>query len=298
MAACSIRRFHSRRSKCGGNEAEKGQSPVEREFTGVSRNKMDGKGRVSIPVKFRRVLQNCDTEYAPGGVLRMHVTFGDPTKKFIECWSANAYGRLLSRISRMKSGSAEARIMAIDEARKSGAMMLFGEKYGDEVRVLAIGSSTELCGGTHVARIGDIGLLKIIGESGVAAGVRRVEAVCGDVALAWLDAQQDTLMAVTGALKAQPQEVVTKVGQMVDHVKALEKELARLKSKLASSQGDDLAAQAVDIKGIKVLAALLEGADVATLPPAVLRQLVQHPLTDKGLAAFLADWEATGQRIV
>ena len=85
---------------------------MEREFTGVSRNKMDGKGLVSIPVKFRRVLQNCDTEYAPGGVLRMHVTFGDPTKKFIECWSADAYARLLTRISRMKSGSAEARIMA------------------------------------------------------------------------------------------------------------------------------------------------------------------------------------------
>jgi MraZ protein len=85
---------------------------VEREFTGVSRNKVDGKGRVSIPVKFRRVLQNCDTDYAPGGVLRLHVTFGDPTKKFLECWSADAYARLVSRISRMKSGSPEARIMA------------------------------------------------------------------------------------------------------------------------------------------------------------------------------------------
>lgn len=85
---------------------------MEREFTGVSRNKVDGKGRVSIPVKFRRVLQNCDVEYAPGGVLRMHVTFGDPTKKFLECWSADAYARLLARISRMKSGTAEARIMA------------------------------------------------------------------------------------------------------------------------------------------------------------------------------------------
>ena len=144
-------------------------------------------------------------------------------------------------------------------------MMLFGEKYGDEVRVLTIGSSKELCGGTHVTRTGDIGLLKIVGESGVAAGVRRVEAVCGDVALAWLAAQQDTLAAVTGALKAQPAEVVAKVGQLVDHVKSLEKELARLKSKLASSQGDDLAAQAADVKGIKVLAAVLEGADVATL---------------------------------
>ncbi|HEX5802848.1 MAG TPA: alanine--tRNA ligase, partial [Azospira sp.] len=165
----------------------------------------------------------------------------------------------------LANAATEARVMGIDDAQKSGAMMLFGEKYGDEVRVLSIGSSKELCGGTHVARTGDIGLLKIVGESGVAAGVRRVEAVCGDVALAWLAAQQDTLAAVTGALKAQPAEVVAKVGQLVDHVKSLEKELARLKSKLASSQGDDLAAQAADVKGIKVLAATLEGADVATL---------------------------------
>ena len=136
----------------------------------------------------------------------------------------------------LANAATEARVMGIDDAQKSGAMMLFGEKYGDEVRVLSIGSSKELCGGTHVARTGDIGLLKIVGESGVAAGVRRVEAVCGDVALAWLDAQQDTLAAVMGALKAQPNEVVTKVGQMADQLKAVEKELARLKSKLASSR--------------------------------------------------------------
>ncbi|MFC5302456.1 alanine--tRNA ligase [Azospira restricta] len=165
----------------------------------------------------------------------------------------------------LANAATEARVMKIDDAQKSGAMMLFGEKYGDEVRVLSIGSSKELCGGTHVERTGDIGLLKIVGESGVAAGVRRVEAVCGDVALAWLAAQQDTLAAVTGALKAQPQEVVAKVNQLVDQARALEKELARLKSKLASSQGDDLAAQAADVKGVKVLAATLEGADVPTL---------------------------------
>jgi alanyl-tRNA synthetase len=165
----------------------------------------------------------------------------------------------------LANAATEARVMGIDDAQKSGAMMLFGEKYGDEVRVLSIGSSKELCGGTHVARTGDIGLLKIVGESGVAAGVRRVEAVCGDIALAWLDAQQETLSAISGALKAQPTEVVAKVNQLVDQAKSLEKELARLKSKLASSQGDDLAAQAVDVKGIKVLAAVLDGADVATL---------------------------------
>ncbi|MBW7900864.1 MAG: alanine--tRNA ligase [Rhodocyclaceae bacterium] len=165
----------------------------------------------------------------------------------------------------LANAATEARIMKIEDAQKSGAMMLFGEKYGDEVRVLSIGSSKELCGGTHVARTGDIGLLKIVAEGGVAAGVRRVEAVCGDVALAWLDAQQATLAAVTGALKAQPQEVAAKVGQMVEQVRTLEKELARLKSKLAASQGDDLAAQAAEVKGVKVLAATLAGADVPTL---------------------------------
>ncbi|MBS1197018.1 MAG: alaS [Proteobacteria bacterium] len=161
--------------------------------------------------------------------------------------------------------AAESRVMALEEAQKSGAMMLFGEKYGDEVRVCSIGSSKELCGGTHVARTGDIGIFKIVSEGGVAAGVRRVEAICGDVALAWLDAQQETLAQVTATLKAQPNEVVAKVQQVVEQAKALEKELARLKGKLAASQGDDLANQAAEIKGVKVLAATLEGADIATL---------------------------------
>ncbi len=165
----------------------------------------------------------------------------------------------------LANAATQAQVMDIDSAQKSGAMMLFGEKYGDEVRVLTIGSSKELCGGTHVSRTGDIGLFKVVSEGGVAAGVRRIEAVCGDVALALVDARQDTLAEITGALKAQPSEVVAKVGQMVDQVKALEKELARLKSKLAASQGDDLASQAADVKGAKVLAATLEGADVATL---------------------------------
>jgi alanyl-tRNA synthetase len=177
----------------------------------------------------------------------------------------------ITRIERMvndeiiANAATEARVMDIESAQKTGAMMLFGEKYGDEVRVLSIGSSKELCGGTHVSRTGDIGLFKITLEGGVAAGVRRIEAVCGDVAVALVQQQQTLLDAVTGTLKAQPQEVLSRVVQVMDNVKALEKELARLKSKLAASQGDDLLAQATDVAGAKVLAAVLEGADVATL---------------------------------
>jgi len=163
------------------------------------------------------------------------------------------------------NAATEAAVMDIESAQKTGAMMLFGEKYGDEVRVLSIGSSKELCGGTHVARTGDIGLFKITLEGGVAAGVRRIEAVCGDVAVGLVQQQQALLEGVTGALKAQPQEVLSRVLQVMDNVKALEKELARLKSKLAASQGDDLVSQAVVVAGARVLAATLEGADVATL---------------------------------
>jgi alanyl-tRNA synthetase len=163
------------------------------------------------------------------------------------------------------NAATRSRVMPIEEAQKTGAMMLFGEKYGDEVRVLDIGSSCELCGGTHVARSGDIGLFKIVMEAGVAAGVRRIEAVCGDVALASVQRQQALLDAVAAELKAQPAEAAARVAQIQDHVKALEKELARLKSKLAASQGDDLLSQAVEVKGIKVLAATLEGADATAL---------------------------------
>jgi alanyl-tRNA synthetase len=155
--------------------------------------------------------------------------------------------------------------MPIDEAQKSGAMMLFGEKYGDEVRVLDIGSSRELCGGTHVQRTGDIGLFKIVAESGVAAGVRRIEAITGDNALAYLQSLEGTLAQLAGTLKSAPAEVPVRLNQLLDQVRALEKELASLKGKLASSQGDELLAAAVDVKGIKVLAAMLEGVDAKTL---------------------------------
>ena len=159
----------------------------------------------------------------------------------------------------------KARVMPIDDAQKLGAMMLFGEKYGDEVRVIDIGTSRELCGGTHVARTGDIGLFKIVSESGVAAGIRRVEAVTGENALAYLQSLEGTVHRLAGALKASPAEVPARLGQVLDHVRALEKELGALKSRLASAQGGDLAAQAVDIKGLKVLAARLDGVDAKAL---------------------------------
>ncbi|HZW74744.1 MAG TPA: DHHA1 domain-containing protein, partial [Caldimonas sp.] len=165
----------------------------------------------------------------------------------------------------LENHATSARVMPIEQAQKLGAMMLFGEKYGDEVRVLDIGSSRELCGGTHVARTGDIGLFKIVAESGVAAGVRRVEAVTGDNALAYLQSLESTLGRIAGELRSAPDEVPVRVGQVLDHVRALEKELATLKGRLASSQGDDLAQRAVDVKGLKVLAARLDGADAKTL---------------------------------
>lgn len=158
-----------------------------------------------------------------------------------------------------------ARVMDIESAQKTGAMMLFGEKYGEEVRVLDIGSSRELCGGTHVTRTGDIGLFKIIGESGVAAGVRRLEATTGNGALRLINTHQALIMQLSSELKAPANEIVNKVAQLSDHTKSLEKELARLKSKLASSQGDDLATQAIEIAGIKILAVKLDSADANTL---------------------------------
>ncbi|MEQ1487536.1 MAG: alanine--tRNA ligase [Methylotenera sp.] len=165
----------------------------------------------------------------------------------------------------LANATCQARVMDIESAQKTGAMMLFGEKYGNEVRVLDIGSSRELCGGTHVSRTGDIGLFKITGESGVAAGVRRVEATTGNGALKLINSQQALIAQLSTELKAPTGELANKVAQLSEHAKSLEKELARLKSKLASSQGDDLAAQAVDVNGVKVLSAMLEGADASAL---------------------------------
>ena len=165
----------------------------------------------------------------------------------------------------LKNEATQSRVMPIEEAQKSGAVMLFGEKYGDIVRVLDIGTSREFCGGTHVARTGDIGLFKIVSEGGVAAGVRRVEAVAGSVAFDHVQKMEKQLTQSASLLKAQPQEVTARIEQLVENVKTLEKQLAQFKSKLAASQGDDLAAQAIDVHGIKLLAARLEGADAKTL---------------------------------
>ena len=159
----------------------------------------------------------------------------------------------------------QARVMRIDEAQKTGAMMLFGEKYGDEVRVLDIGTSRELCGGTHVARTGDIGAFKILLETGVAAGIRRVEATTGSGVLAYIGETERHLGAIAQLVKATPAEAAERVTQLMEHSRALEKELDRLKSRLASSQGDELVQQAVDIQGVRVLAAQLDGMDAKAL---------------------------------
>ncbi len=165
----------------------------------------------------------------------------------------------------LANAATQARLMGIEEAKLTGAMMLFGEKYGDIVRVLDIGTTTELCGGTHVGRTGDIGLFKIVSEGGVASGVRRIEAVTGENALAYLQSLESTVQAAAGTLKSSPAELQHRIGQVLDQVRSLEKEVNALKGKLASSQGDELALQAVDVKGLKVLAARLEGADARTL---------------------------------
>ncbi len=159
----------------------------------------------------------------------------------------------------------QARVMDIESAQKTGALMLFGEKYGETVRVLDIGSSRELCGGTHVSRTGDIGLFKVMSESGVAAGVRRIEAITGAKALGYVQDLEAVIHSAAAMMKTQPAELEPRLAQVLDQMKALEREVGALKGKLASSQGDELLAQAVDVKGIKVLAAVLEGADVATL---------------------------------
>jgi alanyl-tRNA synthetase len=165
----------------------------------------------------------------------------------------------------LANDATRSQLLSFDEAVAGGAMALFGEKYGDTVRVLDIGSSRELCGGTHVARTGDIGLFKIVSEGGVAAGIRRVEAVTGDVALAWVQGVETVLHDAAGAFKVPVVELRGKIEQLIESARATERELARLKSKLAASQGDELLSKAVDVKGLKVLVAALDGADARAL---------------------------------
>lgn len=165
----------------------------------------------------------------------------------------------------LSNAQASAKVMSLDDAQKTGAMMLFGEKYGETVRVLEIGSSKELCGGIHVQRTGDIGVFKILAESGVAAGIRRLEAIAGDRALAYLQKLDTQVNQLAATLKASPADLQQRITHLQDHTRSLEKELERLGSKLAASQGDDLMSQAIEVKGIKVLSAQLEGADAKVL---------------------------------
>ena len=158
-----------------------------------------------------------------------------------------------------------AKSMKIDDAQKTGAMMLFGEKYGDVVRVLEIGSSKELCGGTHVHHTGDVGLFKIIAESGVAAGIRRIEAVTGTNALTRVQKNDQQIYQIATTLKANSDDIHQRIVLLQDHAKALEKDLERLKSKLAASQGDELLSQVVEINQIKTLVTRVDGLDVKAL---------------------------------
>ncbi len=193
-----------------------------------------------------------------------------------------AVERLVNEQIRMNNAVC-AQIMAKDDAVKAGAMALFGEKYGDEVRVLTMGEfSTELCGGTHVQRTGDIGLLKIVSETGVAAGVRRVEAVTGEGALEWIAQREQALLSIAGLLKAAPDKTADKVQQLLEKTRHLEKELEKLKGKLASSAGDEMTSQAVDVNGVKVLAVKLDDVD-----PKALRDLADQIKNKLGSAALV-----------
>jgi len=181
------------------------------------------------------------------------------------------------------NAEAETREMSYDQAIGSGAMALFGEKYGDTVRVLQIGDfSTELCGGTHVRRAGDIGLFKVVAEAGIASGVRRIEAVTGRRAVEYVDRHEQQLARVAELVKGAPDSVEDKVRQLVERTRTLEKELERLKGKVASSAGTELAARAVEVDGVKVLAARLDGVD-----PKSLRETVDQLKNKLGSAAVV-----------
>ncbi|MEY4727109.1 MAG: Alanine--tRNA ligase [Pseudomonadota bacterium] len=191
----------------------------------------------------------------------------------------------------LANAAAQARVMDIESAQKTGAMMLFGEKYGETVRVLDIGSSRELCGGTHVKATGDIGLFKVVAEGGVAAGVRRIEAVTGANALAYLQSLEDAVAQAAGALKAPTTELNARLTQVLDQVKTLEKEVSALKGKVAAAQSDELLTQALDVKGTKLLVAKLEGADAKTLRDTM------DKLKDKMKSAVIVLAAAEGEKV-
>jgi len=164
------------------------------------------------------------------------------------------------------NAAAETRLMQYDDAVAAGAIALFGEKYDDEVRVLRVGDfSTELCGGTHASRAGDIGLFRVVSEGGIAAGVRRIEAVTGEGAFEYVVQTDHMLKDISGMLKATRDDVEEKVRQIVERSRRLEKEIGQLKDKLASGQGRDLAADAATIGGAKVVVTKVDGADAAAL---------------------------------
>ncbi|MDE3012325.1 MAG: alanine--tRNA ligase [Pseudomonadota bacterium] len=201
-----------------------------------------------------------------------------------------AIERLVNREIRANQ-AVEVSVMKYDDAIRHGAMALFGEKYGDEVRVIRMGEfSTELCGGTHVHRCGDIGVFRVIAESGVASGVRRIEATTGEGAIELMQHERTELAGVAELLKSQPGEIRLKLGQTLDHVRALEKELGRLKSRLAASESADLGSQAVEVKGVKVLAATLPGADAR-----VLRETLDALKGKLGSAAIVLASDAGGK---
>ncbi len=182
-------------------------------------------------------------------------------------------------------------VMHYDDAIKKGAMALFGEKYGDEVRVIKMGEfSTELCGGTHVHRSGDMGVFRVIGESGVAAGIRRIEATTGENALTLMQHEREELLGVADLLKSQPNEIRLKLGQTLEHMRALEKELTRLKSKMAASDSADLVNQAIDVNGVKLLVATLPGADNR-----VMRETLDALKSKLGSAAIVLASDADGK---
>ena len=198
--------------------------------------------------------------------------------------------RLVNEQIRLNN-AVETRLMAMDDAVKAGAMALFGEKYGAEVRVLTMGEfSVELCGGTHVSRAGDIGLFKIVSEGGIASGVRRIEAVTGERALEHVAEMEKALNGIAGLVKGSAQDVEAKVAQLVDRSRRLEKEIEQLKAKLASQQGSDLAGQAVEIDGLKLLVARLDGID-----PKALRDTVDQLKNKLGSAAILLATVAEGK---